>query len=250
MTIALTGEIWIGDFDDAFGRFRALVEALTAEIAPGTPIHWVIAALEYGSAIATVRGSSPQEFVPKIEEVVVAFERVGHALETNAEVPFSPRVVQPARLLRDSVTGRVQSIRLETPDVESVIVAEAIAKIVPLYKSIPPAPGAVEGRIQTVSNRGSLRFTLYDLVDDRAISCYVREGEQEQLRDLWGRLVIVEGRIKRDPVSGKPATVRDVTRITQRAEVERDTFRQARGAVPWKPGDPLPEAVIREMRDA
>src|SRR5439155_9083449 len=128
MTLALTGEIWIGDFDDAFGRFRALVEALTAEVAPNAPIHWVISALDYGSALATVRGSTAEEFVPKVEAVVVAFERVGHALETNAPVPFSPRVVQPARLLRETVCARVKSIRFETADAESVIVADLSAK--------------------------------------------------------------------------------------------------------------------------
>lgn len=252
LTIALTGEVSLDDLDRAIGRFRGLVDALTSEIAAAAGIRWIVAGLEYGSAMATVRGipSKPEDY-REVEAVVQAYGAVGRALERHEPVPFSPRVARSAEQVREIVGKRVQSVRFETADADAVIVAAVLpAERRQIRGAGAPAVGAVEGRIQTVSNRGSLRFTLYDLVDDRAVSCYLREGEEDLLRNLWGRVVVVEGRIKRDPVFGRPASIRDIASVQPRTEPQPGAFRRARGVIPWSPGEPRPEEILRRARDA
>lgn len=251
ITFALTGEVSLEDFASAIARFRGLVDALTSEVAGGG-IEWLVTGLESGSALATIQGvPTKAEAYSQVEAVVRAYGAVGQALERNEAVPFSPRVAKPAAQFRDLLGNRVQSVRFETAETEAVIVAT----VLPGDRARPagpiaPAAGAVEGRIQTVSNRGSLRFTLYDLLDDRAISCYLREGEEDLLRNLWGRVVVVEGRVKRDPIVGRPSSIREITSIVPRSEPELGAFRRARGVIPWAPGDALPEQILRRARDA
>ena len=73
--------------------------------------------------------------------------------------------------------------------------------------------GAVEGRIQALSSRRGLRFTLYDIIEDRAVGCYLQPGEEGMMRELWGRRAIVEGEVRRDPQSGRPTKIRRVTAV-------------------------------------
>ena len=42
--------------------------------------------------------------------------------------------------------------------------------------------GAIEGRVQSLSQRKGLRFTLYYQEFDRAVSCYLSEGQEERMR--------------------------------------------------------------------
>lgn len=249
ITLGLGGDISLDDFAAAVARFRSLVDALTSEVGGGG-INWIVTGLEAGSALATIQGIAERpEAVPRIEAVVRAYGAVGRALERNDPIPFSPNVAKSATQLRDLLGPRVRSVRFETAEAE----AEIVASIVPVRRetstSSAVTPGAVEGRIQTVSNRRSLRFTLYDMVDDAPISCYLREGDEDQLRNLWGRVVLVEGRVKRDR-SGRPVSIREITSILPRAETALGAFRRARGVIPWGPGDPPPETLIRRARDA
>ena len=116
---------------------------------------------------------------------------------------------------------------------------------------MPPAIGGVHGRIQTLTSRGGLRFTLYDTLYDRAVGCYLSEGQEEIMRDYWGQTAVVEGTVTRDPNSGRPLTVRHVRNVTPVRQVERMAYLAARGAVKPLPNDQRrPEDLVSAARDA
>jgi len=175
---------------------------------------------------------------------------VGHALETGSTVPYSEKVAQPASQLRTMLSKRVESLRFETADAEATLTAQEAVAIVPLFPAAKPAFGTVEGRVQTLTNRGSLRFTLYDKLNDRPVSCYVAEGREDLLRNIWGKIAVIEGKVSRDRFTGRPTAVRQVTNIEVRDEFEAGSYRLARGVVPLGPQEPRAEKVIRRMRDA
>jgi hypothetical protein len=108
----------------------------------------------------------------------------------------------------------------------------------------------VLGRVQTLSHRGSLRFTLYDLLHDRAVSCYLQEGQQDIMRGAWDRLALVKGWVKRDPVNGRPTTIRRVRAVEVRDEGQLGDWRQAGGLLRGEGTDEPAEATIRRLRDA
>lgn len=259
LTLALSGEITLDRFMEAVRCFHDLVNGLTAE-AGASDVVWVIDDLNVGSAVAVVRGLGSIE---KIEHVVREYGEVGVAIEQGKKLKqYSPKVRRAANRLRRIPGGKIESVRLETPE------REAILRPVPVYRedqqvfpipwppplleAIRPATaayGAVEGRVQTLSNRSGLRFTLYDTINDKAVSCYLAEGNEDIMRDAWGRLAAVEGFISRDPLSGRPLAIRRVRHVTALPERSIDSFQDARGSSPPLT-DLLPERAIRRLRDA
>jgi hypothetical protein len=227
------------------GKLSQLVAALSTELQGDDPIDWTVSDLERSSAIATAYGLARSPAT--VERVVVAFEKVGEALETGAPVQYSAKARAAAIGLASIPGGRVEAVTFETAAVERTV------RLRPL-----PAPavydfvqkGAVRGRVQTLSNRGVLRFTMFDLLHDKAVSCYLAEGREELMLDAWGKVAIVEGMVRRDASTGRPVSVREVTALTVQPDSPSGSYRKARGAVPLPPGGLLPEDAIRRFRDA
>jgi hypothetical protein len=202
----------------------------------------------------------------QVENVVIGYEDVASSLEKDEEIKHNLRVKEAAIHLASLPDKRVPSLLMQTakrdalvqnkpflvpkpaPIVEERTQLEIVKKRT-ILPSIVPAYGAIEGRIQTLSSRGGLRFTTYDLLYDKAVSCYVTEEKQELLRDMWGRLATVEGLIARDPNNGRPISIRDIRNISSLQECERFEYSDARGAAPSL-GGLSPEEAIRRIRDA
>lgn len=254
ITLVLDGDVSLAEFARAIAGLRTLLNNLSKEVGGGAEIQWNVDDLERGSTIASFRGAAKKSTQqPEVAKVVRAYGEVGLALEKHLQMPYSLPVARAADKIAGIVNGRVESIRFETEEVDATIRAPETASDrsanAPLPASIR-SYGAVEGRVQTLTNRGSLRFTLYDLLNDRAVSCYLKEGYEDMMRDAWGRLVMVEGIISRDTFKGTPQTVRQVTRVEPIVEAGPESYRQARGIVPVGPNSLMPEDAIRRLRDA
>jgi hypothetical protein len=279
ITIVLDGEIPFGDFARTINSFYELIKALSDEV--GTPdLDWVLDDLQVSSAFATARASSDPKAA---EKVAIAYGDVGGALESDTPMNHSDRVRAAANKVISINDPRVRSVRFETPIREVTVkprrerAPDSIAPLadVPPYPSsivqpapllvpelpprplakltvaLPPALGGIQGRVQALSNRGGLRFTIYDLLYDKAVGCYVADGKEELLRNMWGKLAIVEGLVTRDPVTGRPLSIRQVRNITPVSELSPDMrfeYTQARGILPNY--DLSPEDAIRRIRDA
>jgi hypothetical protein len=245
VTLRLLGDVPLDAFAKALRAFDALVRALSREIAVDADISWIVQQLDPGSAATTVQGRSQQP--QAVARVVSGYSAVGGALAADKPIPFSPLVVRPAQALRTVLNGDINTVVFETAE------TEALVRRIGGPEEVSSAPrfayGAVTGRVQTLSNRGSLRFTLYDLIEDRAVSCYLVDGRQDVMRDAWGRLARVEGRITRDPLSGRPLAVRSVTDVNILEEFAPDHYLAARGASPSL-SDLSAEAAVRRLRDA
>lgn len=244
VTIAVTGELSLDEFAKVVQDFRALVDTLSSEVGGQTPVEWMIDYLEGGSATMTTVGQSTDPEV--VERVVRAYSSVGRSLAEGRPIPYSDRVQKVARSLTEVLDGRVTEIRFETPEDEVSVVSPAAR---PEVIAMTHAYGVVEGRVQTLTSRGRLRFILYDSLYGRAVSCYLRRGQEDLMRDAWERRAVVAGWVSRDG-EGRPVSVSQVTKVSLLDEVPRGSYRQARGVVPLRPDDPSPEDMIRAARDA
>lgn len=260
-TLALSGEVPFDQFVAALRRFHDLIDGLTVDMGAAS-VSWVIDDLSVGSALAAVRGIGPTDLV---EAVVTRYGEVGVVLEAGRTLPatYSPRVRRAAYELRKIPGGKVDTVMLQTPEREVILRPVDARRAKPTnVVRLAPAPlegavirqgtgahGAIEGRVQTLSNRGGLRFTLYDTLNDKAVSCYLAEGHEEIMRDAWGQRAVVEGFVSRDPVTGRPLAVRRVRKVTVLPERERSSYQMARGAAPSLTGMSA-EAAIRRLRDA
>ncbi len=268
ITIALDGEIPLGEFARTIGRFAELVSALSEDA--GSPeLDWVIDDLQVSSAIATARAlSDPQA----AEQVARDYAAVGTALENHTPVQVSPRVRRAVNKIISIRDRRVKAVRFETAQRDAVIptsqdspprllvfpkakTAAAVGTVSELLAIKAPATaassfGAIQGRVQALSNRGALRFTVYDLLYDKAVGCYIAEGKEELLRNAWGRLAFIEGLITRDPLNGRPLAIRQVRSIALLDEPpSAPNYETARGVAPSL-NDLSPEDAIRRGRDA
>ena len=242
MTLALNGDVPIKAFASAIASFNSLVEALSSELGAES-VEWFVDDLAKSSAIATVRGES--QIPNKVEQVVSGFAQVGRALETGTTIPYSPMVKKHAQAISGILGGHVTSIRFETAEDDITISGLNLAR---QSAGARPAYGAIEGRIQTLTNRSSLRFTLFDSLHDRAVSCYWEEALEHIMHEAWGKRAIVEGLIARDPITGRPTSIRSISNIHFPDDVGGD-YRNARGIVSVPDGAPSPEDIIRRLRD-
>lgn len=213
-------------------------------------IDWVVVGLDWSSAI-TVVGPRPRNRDSEglTSEVVQRFGEAAEELAYGGGSRTSPTTARHLRALAAVLGEGVEEIRLETAAIEAVIQAETVRGI----QMATPAPskdrGTLMGRVQTLQARHQLRFTLYDLAHDRGVSCYLAPGQEEWMRNAWGRLTEVDGVIWRDPEHALPLSIRQVTAVRVLDEPPAEAWMAARGAIDAPASRPA-EAVIRELRDA
>ena len=252
LTLALDGRLPLDLFAEAIRDLDTLVRALSLEIAKPAEIAWTLADLQctpedryVSGALVTSIGDAAD--VASVERVVRAYALVGKALEARTIVPYSPAVVTAATKLVSVLNGAITSMRFQTPEEDATVQAAGLMPA--LAPASLVANGAVEGTVETLSRRKGLRFTLYDTHFDRAVSCYLNTGQEDVVRSAWGNRAIVEGRITREPIAGRPVIIRDITAV-EVIEHRPGGFKRARGAVPVPPSAPPPEEFVRRLRDA
>ena len=239
VTFALGGRVDIHKLAEGINALQRLIAALTRS----DDVAWVVEDLQSGSAVATLRGESSDP--AKIERIVNDYGDVGGRLERQEILHYGPRVVQAADAIRN-LAQTIEYVRFETPDDDYTIYGNGQAPGRSLSKSV----GAITGRVQTLSNRGGLRFNLYDAVHDRAVGCYLLQGQEELMRKAWGRRARVSGSISRELPTGRPLAIRQIRNVEILEDFAPGSYRLARGAVQWNIGDKMPEEIIRQLRDA
>lgn len=248
ITLRLSGDVYLDDYVAAIEELRLLVRALGKDVAGSAEIEWSIDDLVAGSATTTLRGAAKEEDQqPAVEDVVRAYELVGISMEKGLEIPYSQDVGRAARAITEILDGRIEEILFETDDMEALITSAPVPADEPARTAIY-SYGAIEGRVQTLSSRKGLKFTLYDMFG-RSIPCHLQEGDEAMMRDAWDKWVVVEGRIRRD-AAGKPVSIRKITDVVIREAGELLDYRRARGVLRAGPDTLSPEEAIRRLRDA
>ena len=175
ITFALGGRVEIEKLAEGISALRRLISALSRS----DSVSWVVEDLQSGSAVATLRGEADDPAI--VERIVNDYGDVGGRLERQEILEYGSRVVQAADAIRN-LARTVEYVRFETPDDDFTIYRNGHTPKRGLSKSV----GAITGRIQTLSNRGGLRFNVYDSVHDRAVGCYLNPGQEELMREAWG----------------------------------------------------------------
>ena len=239
LTFAMGGRVEIGQFQRGITRFQQLVSALTGN----TEVKWVVDDLQPGSVVTTLRGEA--EDVGVVEKIVREYDSVGKALESGESLRYGRPVKQAAEAIKE-LAKAVEYVRFETPTSDYTILGDTKD---PRHLALSVSIGAISGRVQTLSNRGGLRFNLYDTIHDKAVSCYLLPGQEGLMRQAWGRRARVSGQVSRERNSDRPVAIRKILDIEILEDVAPGSYRTARGSVPWQPGYELPEQAIRQLRD-
>ncbi len=246
LTLVLEGDVPLDLFADEVRSLNGLLEALSGELDRSAKIEWLVADLKPGSAEVTLRGEA--DALEIVERAVGGYRAIGRALERREPIPFGPRVREQVENMTRHINerGRITAIRFETPDDTYTVTAPGQE---PARPALLRAYGTVTGKIQMLSSRRRLSFTLYDALFDRPVNCYLREGQEDLVRDKWERYAIVEGQISRDPFTGQAIAVREISDIQALPDFGQGDPYLARGVIPWQDDDQKPEVLIRRLRD-
>jgi hypothetical protein len=177
ITLILHGDVSLDDFAVAVEQFRGTVEVLAAsEREPNTVVEWRVVRLDTSSAIVGVQGVGHSA---SVDRTVREFGEFSTALEVGDVLHLPPRLQERARGLASVINGRINSLSFKTDTVDAIVThasKTAIVEARPLAPLTPPvrrAWGAVRGRVQTLLSRDQYRFTLYDSLYDKGVTCYL-----------------------------------------------------------------------------
>ena len=67
--------------------------------------------------------------------------------------------------------------------------------------------GSIEGRLQTVSERGAMRFVVYEALTDKAVNCFIEPAQVDEAMQNFGKRVEVYGLVKYR-ADGSPISIR------------------------------------------
>lgn len=244
MTFRIDGEVTISKLADAFSRFEKILDHLDDD--EDVRIRWVLADLSYSSAVITARAvalDEPSEaFVPRVISSFTSAAR--EALDPTANDRPLLRAVRDLAQIADEANPVV----LET-EADDVVFTSPIGPGSNRDEaaSTTQSLGTVRGRVETLSHRGRLRFVIYELLNDKAVSCYLAPHHESIMRDAWGQVADVTGVVTRNAATGQPITVRQVTQVDLVPEGNPLDYRRARGL--FYAAEPA-EAIIRRIRDA
>lgn len=244
VTLRIEGEVTVNRAIETLQRFADVLTGLAAE--RQADVTWILSDLQHGSAIATATARANDErSIELVPALVDDFLDAGRAIERGTVI--------------DAPVLRLLSALVSTADERNPIILETETDEVIFNQGAQlalPAPtpagktrafGSVRGRVETLSHRRGLRFTLFDLLTDHAVSCYLDDEHEALMRDVWGRIADVTGTVTRDAETGRALAVRQITSIDLVQEGTADGFRRARAAISGR--EPA-EVTIRRMRDA
>ncbi|HEX5959129.1 MAG TPA: hypothetical protein VFY92_10825 [Hyphomicrobiaceae bacterium] len=168
-----------------------------------------------------------------VGQIVAAVSEGVSSLESRAEKPryFTERAVKSLRELAD-VVGKSDRddtmVRIWAKKEPIPVTHHAVANIGELLSSEHEDYGSIEGKLQTVTDRGGLQFVVYEPLWDRAIRCRISEQLTELAITNFRKRVEVYGLI-RYRKDGKPVSIQadDIVPFPDREQIP--SFRDVHG---------------------
>jgi len=190
-------------------------------------LDWVVSGVAEGSIEIEVESRPRIEDKDVGREVVVQLVRTLEDLETGRGTPpfLSERGIKATRGMigvigRDGAVG----LAVSTPGLQTVdVTPSAIIHGRQLTKVRDKAIGSVEGRLEAISIHGSYKLTVYQSINNRAVTCRLdRDRWPEDVGSLLGARVNISGLVYYNAF-GDPfrVDVEEVRRLRSRSDLPR-----------------------------
>jgi len=208
------------DFDgalvtpDTFRRLVAafvdLLESVTEKAAgSGKRAVWNMVVSE-GSRLITARAVADLQTQAVVQRVVRAIPDGLRRLEKGTPTPpayFDPRALRAARELSSYTKERkltyLQFRGAGSPVSLSNRSAENVVKLLGQHQAL----GTIEGKLQTISDRQTLQFVVFDSLYDKGVNCFMDEAIMEEAMRAFRKRVAVTGMVQYDQ-DGNPVSIR------------------------------------------
>ncbi len=191
LTLDLKGNLPLEKFEKAIVAFFDLIKEVTkAALKEKQKIHWTV----------TVRaGSASVNAIPHYEESVA---------------PQAGKDITAVKIRSMSEKASV------TP--QMVVAADA------LITGQRQSYGSVEGKLQTITERGGFRFVVYDSLYDHRVDCFIDEELMNRAVASFGKRVRVSGLVQYDHF-GDPVSIKVDELYVFRPNKELPSVHEMRG---------------------
>lgn len=217
LSLRLKGDLPIEKFEKAVGAFFALIKEVTkTALHDDQRIRWTVS-VRAGSAIVSAIPHYKPDVADQAAQILRIIPEGIKAMERGTEempVGFTREAVKSVRTLA-SVRGLkgsdVTSIDVGSGKERSIVTAKSFATAESLVGGQRQSYGSIEGKMQTITERGGFRFVVYDSLFDRKVDCFIDEELMEKAVANFRKRVRVSGLVQfdrfGDPVSIKVSDI-------------------------------------------
>ncbi|MEO5361752.1 MAG: hypothetical protein H7843_15115 [Nitrospirota bacterium] len=213
LTLALKGEIITSKkLRDSISAFYDFVDEISEQVSGKKKhIEWIVTP-EHGSIILhNIPVDNGEISSDIISTALCAIHDGINNLKSKTERPeyFSDKALEHLKkLVFISTTGNtgITEINVAINGNIHVLTTQIAANIDTImgirYKSL----GSVEGKLQTISERGTPTFTIFDSLDDKPVRCHIPDDLRSEALDAFGQRIYIFGMISYDQY-GTPKSI-------------------------------------------
>jgi len=173
--------ITLDRFEKAIESFFAILRNVSKEITKGDkPIQWEVK-VKSGSNVVIARVMADALTQRNAETVLDVIPGGLRLLETGTqESPkyFNTDAIKAARdlvSLRDRQGKNISYIKIRRDGVAQTLSRKLIESVNDIVGGQHQAYGSIQGKLQTLSDRGGFKFFIYDELFDQKVTCFVTE---------------------------------------------------------------------------
>lgn len=234
LTLDLRGELPAEKFERAISAFFVLIREVTNKaLSEKQRIRWTVT-VRSGSAIVNAIPHFDADTERPAMEILHAVPSGIRSLESGVEeMPklFTRDAVKAVRILgklRGMKATDLTAIRIRSDSDKSVVTTKSVAVVDTLIGGQRQSYGAIEGKMQTITERGGFRFVIYDSLHDQRIDCFIDEELMEEAVRNFGKRVRVSGLVQFDRL-GDPVSIKVTEIYVFRPNNELPSVREMRG---------------------
>ena len=190
--------------------FVELLISVTDKAAEGGKKTTWDMAVSAGSRLLVARPVADAATRATTARVIKAIPEGLRQIEKVTLVPpkyFDNRALHAAREIAALSDGKLSYVKVQTKSGPITMSRQALRTLDSLLHGQHQALGSVEGKLQTITERGTLQFVVFDSLYDKGVNCFIDEDLVHEAVSAFGKRVIVTGMVQYEQ-GGRPVSIR------------------------------------------
>ncbi len=234
LTLDLKGNLPLEKFEKAIVAFFDLIKEVTkAALKEKQKIHWTVT-VRAGSASVNAIPHYEESVAPQAREILHAVPSGIKALQTgNKQIPklFTREAVKAVKTLgsiQDLRGKDITAVKIRSMSEKASVTPQMVVAADALITGQRQSYGSVEGKLQTITERGGFRFVVYDSLYDHRVDCFIDEELMNRAVASFGKRVRVSGLVQYDHF-GDPVSIKVDELYVFRPNKELPSVHEMRG---------------------
>ncbi len=199
-------------FRKAVNAFVDLIREVSKEISGSGPkLQWNISVAS-GSRLVIARPVADPATRRIAKEATIAIRNGIQRLESGAitaPIYFTETALKATRelgALQDKGAKTIEYVRIRTNGTAEEVTEKAVSSAITLITGQHQALGCIEGKLQTISERGTFQFVVWDDLFDRGVCCFVDQELMAEAVKYFGKRIAAFGIVQYDR-DGRPVSI-------------------------------------------